>query len=69
MEEFELTKFDYIELNKLLKILTWVNSGGQANMIISDGEVFVNDKVETQKRKKLRKGDRVRFLEQEVVIK
>ena len=69
MEEFELTKFDYIELNKLLKILSWANSGGQASMMILDGEVFVNDKVETQKRKKLRKGDKVRFLEHEAVIK
>lgn len=69
MEEFELTKSDFIELNKLMKILTWVNSGGQANLIISDGEVFLNGVVETQKRKKIRSGDVVRFMEQEVVVK
>lgn len=68
MQEFELTKFDFIELNKLMKILNWVNSGGEANIMITEGEVFLNDKVETQKRKKLRKGDKIRFLENSAVI-
>lgn len=69
MQEFELTKHDFIELNKLMKILDWVNSGGQANTFISEGEVLVNGKTETQKRKKLRKGDEVQFLEHSAVVK
>lgn len=68
MQEFELTKFDFIELNKLMKILNWVNSGGEANIMITEGEVLLNDQVETQKRKKIRKGDQIRFLEHYVVV-
>ena len=68
MQEFELTKFDFIELNKLMKILNWVNSGGEANIMITEGEVFLNDQVETQKRKKVRKGDRIRFSKHSAVV-
>ncbi len=65
---FALENFDFVELNKLMKILNWVESGGQANTLITEGEVKVNGVVETRKRKKLRRGDRVVFMEQEVNI-
>ena len=52
MTQFPLNDHEYIELNKLLKILRWVNSGGDANMLIVDGLVRVNGEVEIQKRKK-----------------
>lgn len=58
--EFELST-EYIELNKLLKLLGWVESGGMANTVILDGEVVVNGAVEFRKRKKLRKNDVVEF--------
>lgn len=56
METFKL-KNEFIELNKLLKLLGIVETGGQANGVITDGEVRVNGEVEFQKRKKLRVGD------------
>jgi ribosome-associated protein len=59
--EFSLEGQEYIELNHLLKVLTLVNSGGEANMFISNGEVVVNDVVETRKRNKIRAGFVVRF--------
>ncbi len=68
MTQFPLIDHEYIELNKLLKILRWVNSGGDANMLIVDGLVRVNGEVEIQKRKKLRKGDIVEFNKQSAVI-
>ena len=52
--KFNLEK-EYIELNKLLKILSIVNSGGQANSIISNGLVYYNGQVDRRKRLKLRK--------------
>jgi len=61
MKEFNLNGEEYIELNKLLKIMRLVGSGGEANMVITDEEVTVNDEIETQKRKKLRIGDVVKF--------
>ena len=68
MEYFELINQEYIELNKLLKLMTWVPSGGEANMVITFGMVTWNGHVETQKRKKVRKGDIVRFQEFGVTV-
>ena len=54
---------EYIELNKLLKILSLVESGGQANKLITEGFVKYNGKVDTRKRLKLRKDDKIEFAE------
>ncbi|MDD2412605.1 MAG: RNA-binding S4 domain-containing protein [Bacteroidales bacterium] len=56
MEEFVL-KSEFIELNKLLKLLGIAETGGHANTMISEGEVLLNDLVEYQKRKKIRPND------------
>ncbi|TWX65936.1 RNA-binding S4 domain-containing protein [Colwellia demingiae] len=45
-----------IELYKLLKISNIVG-GGEAKTMISEGNILVNNKVEVQKRKKIRNGD------------
>jgi ribosome-associated protein len=68
MTKFELIGHDFIELNKLLKIMRLVGSGGEANSLIEQGEVQVNNRVETQKRKKLRPGDKVNFKDQVIGI-
>ena len=60
--EFKLDT-EYIELNKLLKILSLVESGGQANNLITEGFVRFNGEVDTRKRLKLRKGDNIEFAE------
>ena len=65
---FELIDHEYIQLNQLLKLLGLVETGGEANQLISDGEVIVNKEVEYQKRKKLRKGDVVVFLKKTITI-
>jgi len=67
MKTFQL-KNEFIELNKLLKLLGLVETGGQANLIITDGEVRVNGEVEFQKRKKLRTGDVVVFEDVKIKI-
>jgi ribosome-associated protein len=62
MEEFKIQDgYEYIQLNQLLKILGLVESGGEANQRILNGEVVVNDSVEIRKRKKLRPGDKIAF--------
>ena len=60
--EFKLDT-EFIELNKLLKILSLVESGGQANNLITEGFVRYNGEVDTRKRLKLRKGDKIEFAE------
>ncbi|MEM7297025.1 MAG: RNA-binding S4 domain-containing protein [Bacteroidota bacterium] len=66
MAIFTLEGHDFIELNKLLKIMNLASSGGEANQLITEGYVSVNGVIETQKRKKLREGDTVE-LDGEVV--
>lgn len=68
MEVFRLQGHEYIELNKLLKILQWVETGGEANIAIADGEVMVNGEVELRKRNKLRSGTIVKMGELEVKV-
>jgi ribosome-associated protein len=58
---FKLNDSEFIPLNNLLKVLQLVETGGEANLRIEDGEVRVNGMIETQKRKKIRIGDVVKF--------
>ena len=55
-----------VELYKILKFEGMVGSGGQAKQVIADGQVLVNGKVETRKRKKIVSGDTIEF-EQEII--
>lgn len=55
MEYFEI-KDEFIELNKLLKVLGVFSTGGEANVAITEGEVMVDGSVETRKRNKIRPG-------------
>lgn len=50
-----------IELYKLLKIANLVAGGGEAKIVISEGYVYLNDEIETQKRKKVYSGDLIAF--------
>ena len=59
--EIKLENGEYIELNKLLKTMSLIESGGMAKQIILDELVLVNNEVETRIRKKLRVGDVVEF--------
>ena len=69
MQTFELEGYEFIELNKLLKIMQLVNSGGEAKQFIDEGLVQVNGAVEKKRRKKLRKGDLVHFEGHDIKIK
>ena len=51
-------------LYKILKIANAVSGGGEAKLAISEGYVFLNGEVETQKRKKIMAGDVIFFNEQ-----
>lgn len=65
---FKLKDNEFIELNKLLKLLRLVDSGGMAKQVIDEGLVLVNNNIELQKRKKLRVGDKVMFNGIEIII-
>ena len=62
MQEFQLQEGqEYIQLNNLLKLLQLAQTGGHAKIIILNKEITVNGLVETQIRKKLFKGDKVKY--------
>lgn len=60
--------YEYIQLNQLLKLLNLVETGGEANQVIVDGEVFVNNNQEYRKRMKLFPGDIVEFRGQTIKV-
>jgi ribosome-associated protein len=47
---------EYIELDKLLKLLSIAPSGGTAKMMVAEGMVSVDGELETRKTRKLRAG-------------
>ncbi len=59
---------DYIELYKLLKLESIASSGGEAKMLIANGEVVLNDVVELRKRKKLVTGDVIEVVQTRIRI-
>jgi ribosome-associated protein len=58
--EFKL-EGEYIELIKLLKVSGLCQTGGQAKVVTTEGEVQVDGKIETRKKNKIRRGQIVEF--------
>ena len=58
-----------VELFKILKFEGLVGSGGEAKMVVADGLVELNGKVETQKRKKIISGDVIKFSDEVLLIR
>ena len=48
---------EFIKLQDAMKLANLVESGGEAKLLIQDGEVLVNGEVCTMRGKKLRPGD------------
>lgn len=60
MEMIEITT-EYIKLQDLLKFAAAVQTGGEAKMVIQEGEVTVNGEVCAMRGRKIRPGDDVCF--------
>mgnify|MGYP000575611116 FL=1 len=60
METIEITT-EYIKLQDLLKFAAAVQTGGEAKMVIQEGEVTVNGEVCAMRGRKIRPGDDVCF--------
>ena len=67
METIEITT-EYIKLQDLLKFAAAVQTGGEAKMVIQEGEVTVNGEVCTMRGKKCRAGDTVELDGQTVQV-
>ncbi|MBC7400522.1 MAG: RNA-binding S4 domain-containing protein [Mucilaginibacter sp.] len=60
MIEFKVTG-DYIPMIQLLKATHLVSTGGEAQIVVDEGEVIYNGEVDYRKRLKVKKGDVVEF--------
>jgi ribosome-associated protein len=56
IQEFKI-EGEYIELIQLLKATGLAQTGGHAKWMVDEGEIILNNEVETRKRAKLRSGD------------
>lgn len=57
-----------IRLDQFLKAHAVVGTGGQAKLLIQDGQVLVNGEVETRRRRQLRNGDVVQLDDQQLTV-
>ncbi|MBW9212502.1 MULTISPECIES: RNA-binding S4 domain-containing protein [Terrabacteria group] len=62
-------KQDYITLQNFLKFNGFVQTGGEAKLVIQDGFVKVNGEVEMRRGRKLYSGDKVSYQGETLMIK
>jgi ribosome-associated protein len=60
MRKVEITR-EPVELYKILKFEGLVTTGGEAKLLIGDGQVTVNGEIETRRRKKIVNDDVIEF--------
>ena len=59
---------EFIKLQDLLKLANLVGTGGEAKIVIQEGDVSVNGEVCTMRGKKIRPGDMVAFDGKELTV-
>jgi ribosome-associated protein len=68
MREVGITR-QPVELYKILKFEGLVTTGGEAKLLIADGQVTVNGEIETRRRKKIVDGDVIEFRQERLQIR
>jgi len=68
MIEFKL-EGDFIPLIQLLKATNLVQTGGHAQIVVSDGLVKYNGVVDYRKRLKVKQGDVIEFDNKKIIVK
>jgi len=59
---------EFIKLDSLLKLSGMVSTGGEAKILIQEGEVLVNEEPCLQRGKKIRPGDKVILADTEISV-
>jgi len=67
MIEFKVTG-DFIPMIQLLKATNLVQTGGEAQIVVDEGEVKYNGQVDYRKRLKVRQGDIVEFRGEKIKV-
>ena len=60
MHKVDISK-EPVELYKILKFEGLTTTGGEAKLLIGDGQVTVNSEIETRRRRKMMSGDVIGF--------
>jgi len=60
---------EFITLQSLLKAAGLCNSGGEAKVAVTSGQVMVDGEIEIRRGKKIRSGQVVRFGAEEIRVK
>ena len=60
---------EFIKLDSLLKFASIASTGGEAKYYIQNGDVFVGKDVCTQRGRKIRSGDIVRYNDSVIIVK
>ena len=64
----QVIRTEFIRLDSLLKLSSLVATGGEAKVLIQNGEVSVNGEICTMRGKKIRGGDTVSLNDQTVTV-
>ncbi len=67
MMEFKLTG-DYIPLIQLLKAANLVSTGGEAQIVVSEGLVKYNGNIDYRKRLKVRQRDVIEYNNEKIIV-
>lgn len=67
MHKVDISK-EPVELYKILKFEGLTTTGGEAKLLIGDGQVTVNGDVETRRRRKMLNGDIIGFRGEEILL-
>jgi len=59
---------EFIPLVQLLKVTQVANSGGEAQILVVEGQVLLNGVVDLRKRAKIRPGDVVSVMDVEITV-
>lgn len=68
MSAFSLEGRDFIALNDLLKITGVCGSGGAAKILIAEGQVKVDGRIELRKTCKIRNGQTVEYAKERITV-
>jgi ribosome-associated protein len=60
---------EFIPLVQLLKVTQVANSGGEAQLLVVEGQVLLNGVVDFRKRAKIRSGDLISVMDVEISVK
>jgi ribosome-associated protein len=67
MIEFKVNG-DYIQMSQLLKATNLVSTGGEAQIVVDQGEVTYNGEIDYRRRLKVKKGDVVEFRGNKITV-